>query len=893
MRRNRDFDNNHHQPSPGGPLMTNHLRDLDIELELLKRKREIIQQEQEMLSRFSSKRQYDYEHRSNTYDRQESNNRQFNTNNFPNRYDGPSNSGNFTRPQGVKRQTPNQYWQPPTAPKRFTAPQKINPWQNSHPRQETGFPIRKTFPSQTGNGNIGGSIRPLMSIRPGISQRIQNKSQVPRKDFKPSKVTKPKPHQAPNKLSAHAVAETKKLVSQVDTADKKVDSDQILRVDKTPTVQMKGRLELALGTIMKEIKNEHCANPKDIEHFQSPFIQRLLKHAIRTRIRSVMIDQVVGNFSDIVTKYRKKFPKETDLELVQIAKDAQSLSSKSIGVAQLIESDDPQDFYNKNMLKALYIKFEEIFENLEKLYQNKGKDLDEYIKNMPEPKKVDKDKAQNQSTEHINPGKEKINLENLIGEGDTVKVINERLEKVKMYREFMDELIEQRLPKILPKFKDALLSIILTDKEFLVTKSMIMSQLKKKLNRSFDKDIDVEFTSSSPNTTATSSPEAAVKKSMNTSETSTDSSVEKLSDTKALPTDNSTDAGKPLVSPPHSSPIKSPTNATPQAIANNTTESANASTEQANPKTPPKSDDLHYVKLISRPNLPARAVIYDFLKQFKPASIKKHKSINNLLVIGFTNKEDYDKILEVNESVVGNATILIKASEQVTKTKQSTPSQEEGDESVSKSASNSLLDDSLLGSDLETQITDLLTSIRKANESDDGSDANKSGDKIDATGKIEKTQANVKSTTENTNTAETNESADAAKAEEKLDTAKANETIKVENNEEKTSEDAVVSETAEEKKKEQNTTPITDTKVITTPVEDKNQKELEKITELSEEQKNNTEISGLPEKADGDKMKDTLKESGRATPTRSSSRIASSTPSTIRTRRASRLAQNN
>ncbi|XP_026483976.2 uncharacterized protein LOC113392000 [Vanessa tameamea] len=889
MRRNRDFDNNHHQPSPGGPLMTNHLRDLDIELELLKRKREIIQQEQEMLSRFSSKRQYDYEHRSNTYDRQESNIRQFNTNNFTTRYDGPSNSGNFTRPQGVKRQAPNQYWQPPSAPKRFTAPQKINPWQTSNPRQELGFPIRKPFPSQA--GNIGGSIRPLMSIRPSISQRIQKKNQVTRKDFKPTKVTKPKPHQAPNKLSTHAVAETKKLVSQVDTIDKKVESDQILRVDKTPTVQMKGRLELALGTIMKEIKNEHCADPKDIEHFQSPFIQRLLKHAIRTRIRSVMIDQVVGNFSDIVTKYRKKFPKETDLELVQIAKDAQSLSSKSVGVAQLIESDDPQEFYNKNMLKALYIKFDEIFDNLEKLYQNKGKDLEEYIKNMPEPKKVDK--TQNQSNENINPGKEKINLENLIGDGDTIKVINERLEKVKIYREFMDELIEQRLPKILPKFKDALLSIILTDKEFLVTKSMIISQLKKKVNRSFDKDIDVEFTSPSPYMmTASSSPDTTVKKSMNTSETSTDSSVAKLSDTKATPTDNSSDAGKSLVSPAQSSPIKSSTNATPKTIANNTAASPNMSTEQATPKIPSKTDDLHYVKLISRPNLPARAVIYDFLKQFKPTSIKKHKSINNLLVIGFTNKEDFDKILAVNESVVGNATIIIKASEQVTKTKQSTPSQEEGDESVAKSANNSFLDDSLLGSDLDSQISDLLTSIRKANESDECPDANNSDDKIDTTGKTEKTQANIKSTTDNINTTETSKCVDAAKTEEKLDTAEADDKMKADNNEKKTNKDAVETEPVMVKEKVQDTTNITNTN-ITTPVEEKNQKELQIITEPSEEQKNNTEISSLTEKPDGDKLKDTLKESGRATPTRTSSRLASSTPSTIRTRRASRLVQNN
>ncbi|XP_050357961.1 uncharacterized protein LOC126778453 isoform X2 [Nymphalis io] len=864
MRRHREFDNDPRQPSPGGPLMTNHLRDLDIELELLKRKREIIQQEQDMLSRFSTKRQYDYEHRSNTYDRQEPNNRQFNTNNFPHRFDGPSNSGNFTRAQGAKRQTPNQYWQPPSVPKRFTAPQKINPWQTSNPRQELGFPNRKNFPPQ--QGNIGGAIRPLMSIRPSISQRIQKKNQIPRKDFKPNKVTKPKPQQAPNKLSTYSVAATKKLVSQVvDTMDKKVESDQILRVDKTPTVQMKGRLELALGTIMKEIKNEHCTDPKDIEYFQSPFIQRLLKHAIRTRIRSVMIDQVVGNFSDIVSKYREKFPKDTDLELVQIAKDAQTLSSKSVGVAQLIESDDPQEFYNRNMLKALYIKFDEIFDNLEKLYQSKAKNLDEYIKYMPEPKKLDKDKTPNQSNENINSGagKEKINLENLIGEGDTVQVINERLTKVKIYREFMDELIEQRLPKVLPKFKDAILSIILTDKEFLVTKSVIMSQLKKKINRTFDKDIDIEFPNSS---TTNTSPKTM-------SETSAGSSAEKLSNT-STPRDKSCDTEKPS----QASPVEPSTNATPKTVANTAPATSNNTSSEQNT---PKSDDLFYVKLISRPNLPARAVIYDFLKQFKPASIKKHKSINNLLVIGFANKEDYDKIIAVNETVVGNSTIVIKASEQVTKIKQSTP-QEENDESA-KSANSSLLDDSLLGSDLDSQITDLLTSIRSANESDEGSDVNNINDKMDKSGTTDKTQADAKSTTDKINTDESDKS--------NTDTNnKASDNVE----DEKTTIDIIKTELSTENKELQATTKISNIESgVTKSEEEKNVQELEMIMELGEEQKNNNDKSKLLEKPDGDKLKDNLKESGRATPTRSSSRLASSTPSTIRTRRASRLAQNN
>lgn len=313
-------------------------------------------------------RQYDYGQSSKSYNRGEPNNYQFSTNNYSDRYDGPSRSGNFTIPQGPKRQTPNQYWAPATTNKNFTTAPRINPWQTSipkhntgysAPKQNTGYSTPKRFQSQQPHPrNVSNPIRPLMSIQPSISQKIQRKF-PPRKDFKPSKVSKPKPQQAPNKLANYSNDIAKSLVSKVvDTdVDKKADFSQILRADKTPTVQMKGRLELALGTIMKDIKSEHCTTPGDLEYFNASFVQRLIKHTIRTRIRNVMLDQVVGNVSDIVANYRKKYPKNTDIELVQIAKDAQGLSTKTIGLTQLIESGDIivslPCFFLYNLLKSL------------------------------------------------------------------------------------------------------------------------------------------------------------------------------------------------------------------------------------------------------------------------------------------------------------------------------------------------------------------------------------------------------------------------------------------------------------------------------------------------------------------------------------------------------------
>ncbi|CAH2098802.1 unnamed protein product [Euphydryas editha] len=882
MRRNRGYNNP--QPTSDGPLLTNHLRDLDIELELLQRKRDIIQQEQDILNRFSSKRQYDYGQSSKSYDREEPSNFQLNTNAYSNRYDGPSRSGNFTRPQAPKRPTHNQYWAPAATNKNFTTTPKINPWQTSIPKQNTGYSTQKKFHSQPAQPrHISSPIRPLMSIRPSISQKVQKKFSAPRKDFKPSKVSKPKPQQAPNKLATYSSDVTKNLVSKVfDTdIDKKADSSQILRADKSPTIQMTGRLELALGMIIKEIKSDHCTTPGDLEYFNASFIQRLIKHTIRTRIRNVMLDQVVGNINDIVTNYRKKYPKTTDIELVQIAKDAQGLSTNSIGLAQLIESDDPEEFYKKNMTKTLNVKLEEMFQNLEKLYMNKGKDLEELVKHMPEPKNIDndQDKTENKTTDNLDTEKEKDNTENAKDEDvEMVEPIREKFSKIKYYKDFIDELIEARLPKILPKFKDILLSIMLMDREFLGKKALIATQFKKKFMKpSIQHNIlDVEQSTNTNDTPVTSEAKGSSDQTTATESTpaiSPEATKEPLKEATITSTPKKSQTKKSTVQPPKSSPLSTNVSSVTQ----------NKVPEKDNVPVTTGSAELYYVKLISRPALPARAVIYDFLNQFKPSSIKKHKSINNLLVIGFKNIEDYNKILTVNESVVGNATIVIKASEQqVSKPKQPTISQNESSENESKTPNESL-DSSLINTELDSQITDLLTTIRKAEELQ----KSESTDTIDEDNKMGTSEIPKDVTTDSNNDNDKTDqttNTHLTKTVENINTGNGESNENEELNKETQNADAT------DIKNIQNTNlDIDNNKNNDNPKEDENQRELETITEVTEKNESETDKDFKPD----DKIKENLKESGRSTPTRSSSRLTNVTPSTIRTRRASRLAQNN
>lgn len=72
--------------------------------------------------------------------------------------------------------------------------------------------------------------------------------------------------------------------------------------------------------------------------------------------------------------------------------------------------------------------------------------------------------------------------------------------------------------------------------------------------------------------------------------------------------------------------------------------------------------------------------------------------------------------------------------------------------------------------------------------------------------------------------------------------------------------------------------------------------EMKTKTENAEAKNETNGEAGVQEEIVENKNKDTVKnevkETGRATPTRASARIATSTPSSVRTRRASKLAQN-
>ncbi|XP_061381125.1 uncharacterized protein LOC133319737 [Danaus plexippus] len=842
MRRNRDFGIKQNN----GPLMTDHLRDLDIELELLKRKREILQQEQNMISRIA-RQNYEQPSSSFRHEHIQFQPQQVDVANFSNLYEAQGGTRNFRN--NLKRQNQSN-WQAPNPPKRFNAPRAVNPWQNDSVQGQ-----RKAFqPPKSSFSPV-----PLMSVKPGISQRLKRENPN-RRDFQPSKITKSRPKKdnqpkarAQNvKIVNHQANEAKNLVSETMKSLEPRNDDHILHPDKQPSLQMKGRLELALGSILKELRLELSSDPDVSEYFATHYIQRIVKRTIRSRIRDVMMGKAVGTINDILDNYRGAYPKETDLDIIKTVKEAQAYSSKNLSVTHLIESDDPQDFFRKNMTRILSNKLDDLFSNLESFYENKDKEIIESINKLPEP-----DKSAN--TNDTDDYSEKVNLQHILNnffesvpdDNELVKALGGRIDKAKHYIDFMDRLIEQRLPKVLPKFKDMILNILYHDRDFIGAKAMVMTEMKKKGN-------------------------------------TTDESVQQKGNDDGITEDAEKNENK-SVEPSRDTAIDKTTNTTGTTT----------------------NDGIYYVKLVGRPKLPARAEICEFLNQFNTNSIKKHKTINNLLVLSFTNKDDYNRILASNETVIGDATLIIKASEQVvsnkavnqSSTEKKCESQNTSDkkEETVNSSYNEALDDSFISNDLDNQINSLLSSIRQADEEDcsksdnlnenDDVSIEKSAEVTDKTRASDEVDDNNVEDKVNDDISDHNRKADDEN--DCGDDKPAADKVECTDNADVTREDLTeksnIGEQNVEKIDEKDNTEMETACTETTGSGTADTIDEEKDMSTKRSGTDDTNVLNV-ENNKNEELKS--KVPGRSTPTRFSSRLAR-TPSTVTTRRASKLAQNN
>lgn len=886
----------------GGPLMTDHLKDIDLELELLKRKRDMIEQQQHLLAmeqQIQSSRNYDFEPPSSNRD-------------YSQLYDpvGPKNRGQFGRKRLAEPQWQYENTSKRTPPKKKGPQPQFNPRMGQvPPRPMNAGPANFRNPRPMPNPSIGlknfprGAV-PLMSIKvkQSVGQKIanQNPKQIPpRKPITQNKVTKPKAAPA-NKLATQPLAERKKLVAAATVAGAQVDVNRMLLPDHVPTQQVTGRLELALGAIMKNIRESIIKDSPHASMLRSVEMQRVMKQAVRERIKTVMLGKVVGSMLEILAFYREEFPPETDVDIVNIALEAiGAQTSNKEEKNNLIESEDPEDFFKKNMSYLLETRITAMFAKLEEIYraENPDADVSEAILKLEESTGPD---GQEDSEEF-----QRFLQSNV---------------KPREVRRFLPRLLKKNLPSII-----------------------------RLLN------IDSMYQSAKAEITALT----------------VDKAVQIAAKTEPVVVQAAPVAGT-IVKSPTASPIR------------------------------PLYNLPFYVKIMGRPSLPKKKVMQQFMSQFNPKSIKKHRTIHNLLFVGFSEKSDFDGILAADGTTMGRLTLSIRVCGNKANDNSNTPQtnvNKEIDFSLDVSQSDLKNNDSVnsdqISPELDGQISALLSSIRKKADASNNkmvdetiqckqeivtnneTCAEKDTQTNETTENIPENDSNVEKVDnqESTEKAETGTEADLSKKVDKYiitivtssEEERSQESInletdsevsttvetpevtnRIENNEahgkEETTTAPVKEDTSETPKKEAKTSEVEETNAKTAEpektettnktsgveetstkasepekagttnkssgVEEPNAKaaEVEKAetTDKTSVEESNTKTAD-PEKAEttndtdkdlelieNDRLEELKSATGRSTPTRAAARKANAniTPCTIRTRRASRLAQN-
>ncbi|KAJ2943083.1 hypothetical protein O0L34_g18773 [Tuta absoluta] len=679
-----------------GPLMSNHLQlhELDLELALLKRKREMIETQHNMLvteNRFGGSNQYGFNQAPQSFGQRSEPTRNFSS--FYN--DGPGQQADrFATPQGMKRRAIDP-WDNSSPPKRFNA--------SSGPKRTPGrYEPRSTQPP------------PLMG--PSFRQRRPTPASI-RTNFKPTKVTKPKPNAAPNKLNSVPVAERKNLVDKASNLVQKSRDSYLFEADKPTNLKLLGRLELALGSIVREMREAHGKAEPHAVTFTNVASQRALKQALRERIRALMLGKVVGTGPEVVALYRKEYPKETDLALLDKARE--NIVMKGNLAIELIKRDNPERFFRHNFKRLLDVSLNAMFERMEKLYKDAdtGKPLQEIIDSMLAEADKTLQEAEAEVKEEIKENDESQSADNTATEAkENGEATNENVATgetaVKLEENEARPADDSAKPEeggANPEDGDA--------KPEEGSEKPEDSAAKPKNETADDENKE--------------KPKEAAPKSQRFQQRSTEEHVKARFYTRLM--DTLMKRNLPLVLPRYKEFIlkilgtEAAFKETKAYLIKTTDEKVD---EKANGSTatPTKSDGTQmkryqlFVKVMGRPGLPKKGMMKSFLDNFHPTLVKKHRNMHNVLFIAFDNKENFDNILAKNGETIGNCKLEIKVSERINKNKQNsnegaTTGEGEAPANGDVEMDGNKTNDSInLNDTLDDQINDLLSSIREEEE---------------------------------------------------------------------------------------------------------------------------------------------------------------------------------
>ncbi|KAL4707081.1 hypothetical protein ACJJTC_011407 [Scirpophaga incertulas] len=718
MRRNMNRNYRPASNSGGGHLMTNNLelQDLDHELELLKRKRQIIEQQHQMLTTgvgyMDQSRQYGFNQPQQNYQGQSTQKSKYS----PYYNDSISQASNKYGSILGKRQSNNSDWNSHSTPKRFTGASK-------GPKGKYGADYKNHSPWSSNNNQGSSKNSPWSDPRTLMGSKINPpKNKKSFNKFNGNKVSKPAPSSSfVNKLVSYPIPQRKTLVEgsanlvQNKTQSLNAEPSLVLRADKVPTPKMAGRLELALGNIMKDVKTQYG----DIQEYKLCFISNVLmrnmKQTIRERLRNVLLNKPIGNVVEIVNHYRKVFPQETDIEILNAAQEFQKANNEKQNAINLEYSDCAIKYFKDNMNKLITTTLEEMFAKLEELYPC-GKEVDkakemfaelitdgtllkvaddikkcDHNETTPMETEFEQNKAGCPDQENSDKQNEKEQTENEQSKAE--ESTNNETEKATAESEFEEAKLDEDADKSIHDNENtdrAELNKEDIDKPSLNNESDDRAGLNKE-------DIDKP----SPNNESADKPshekESTDKPSVDNEAThkpgpdneSTENTDQKLSENEIEEQFNKIDGAicallkvrLPVILGKHKNTILKILNLsnhyrnTKEVIMSQvkelvTTECRIELSKQKSDSEKEKNDSgdvnnskntdtsissltpdslLHYVKIVGRPYLPKRRTMQNYLKQFYPKSIKKHKSLH-LLFVGFDDKKNYDAILAVKKN---------------------------------------------------------------------------------------------------------------------------------------------------------------------------------------------------------------------------------------------------
>lgn len=191
-----------------------------------------------------------------------------------------------------------------------------------------------------GNGNPGqfGNIRGFQNNGYN-SAPFRNRNQFNfTGQYKNKNVTKTitKKINPKGKLKIDKIGTMKKMMPKRKVEDE--NEDNILTPDKEPNSVMQGRMEFAVGHIIKEFKQRHKNDPIIYGCLEIPFFERLVKDVIRKRVTKVMMNKKIENYEIIIDEYVKEYSFEYDEDILNIVKE-EKIGCLEIKTENLVETD--------------------------------------------------------------------------------------------------------------------------------------------------------------------------------------------------------------------------------------------------------------------------------------------------------------------------------------------------------------------------------------------------------------------------------------------------------------------------------------------------------------------------------------------------------------------------